>query len=263
MQEAATAQRDKKSGQKQLFAFAGGGGGGAGGVVKPARSRIPSAPEWPEREKLRREKEALGFFLSSNPLTRYSDVLLRHCTARIDDLESVPDGATVTVGGICGKPRITVAKRGRSAGKKMAIVEVCGLAGAVTAVVFPETYERVHALIEEDRILLLSGQLDKSSDRATLKTTDVRALDGAMTSAADGHLVVDLPTSRGDLKIVLARVQQILQRHKGESPVFFRLHAGGQTPIVHRADESWFVRISDDLVEALERELGPGTTSLR
>jgi hypothetical protein len=84
-----------------------------------------------------------------------------------------------------------------------------------------------------------------------------------MTGAAGGHLVVDLPTSRGDLKVVLGRVQQILVRNKGESPVFFRLAAGGQTPIVHRADESWFVRISDDLVEELERELGPGTTSLK
>jgi DNA polymerase-3 subunit alpha len=189
--------------------------------------------------------------------------MMRHCTARIDDLEGVPDGANITVGGIAGKPRVTVAKRGRSAGKKMAIVEICGLAGSVTAVVFPETYERCHALIEEDRILLVTGQLDKSSDRPALKSSDVRALDGAMAGAAGGHLVVDLPASRADLQPLLGRVQQILGRNKGESPVFFRLDAGGAAPIVHRADESWFVRISDDLVEELERELGPGSTSLR
>jgi DNA polymerase-3 subunit alpha len=265
MQEAAAAQRDRRSGQKQLFGLGAGSKAApaAAAAPAPARSRIPPAPEWPEREKLRREKEALGFFLSSNPLARYSDVLMRHCTARIDDLDGVPDGATVTVGGIAGKPRVTVAKRGRSAGKKMAIVEICGLAGAVTAVVFPEIYERVHALIEEDRILLVTGQLDRSSERPSIKSTDVRALDGAMTGAAGGHLVVDLPASRGDLKVVLDRVQQILGRNKGESPVFFRLAADGRTPIVHRADERWFVRISDDLVEALERELGPGTASLR
>jgi DNA polymerase III subunit alpha len=258
MQEAAAAQRDRKSGQKQLFAA------GPAKAAAPSRARIPETPEWPEREKLRREKEALGFFLSSNPLARYADVLMRHCTARIDDLEGVPDGATVTVGGIAGKPRVTIAKRGRSAGKKMAIVEICGLAGAVTAVVFPETWERTHALIEEDRILIVTGQLDKSSDRPSLKTTDVRALDGAMAGAAGGHLVVDLPASRGsDLKPLLGRVQQILGRNKGESPVFFRLAAAGSTPIVHRAGEGWFVRISDDLVEELERELGPGSTSLR
>ena len=109
--QAASAQRDRRSGQKQLFAAASGGGRTGGGAA-PSRNRIAPAPEYPEREKLRLEKEALGFFLSSNPLARYSEVLLRHCTARIDDLDAVPDGATVTVGGIAGKPRITVAKRG-------------------------------------------------------------------------------------------------------------------------------------------------------
>jgi len=268
LQEAAAAQRDRRSGQKQLFAAAGAtprgaGGGGTGGAAAPVRSRIAAAPEYPEREKLRLEKEALGFFLSSNPLARYSDVLLRHCTARIDDLDAVPDGATVTVGGIAGKPRITVAKRGRSAGKKMAIVEVAGLAGAVTAVIFPETYERARDVVAEDRILLLTGQLDRSSDRPTIKASDVRALDGALAGASGGHLVVDLPATAADPAGALARVQAILGRHSGGSPVFFRLQAAGRPPLVHRVDPRWFVRISDDLVEELERELGPGAATLK
>src|SRR5262249_40360649 len=161
-------------------------------------------------------------------------VLTRHCTARIDDLDGVPDGATVTVGGIAGKPRITVAKRGRAAGKKMAIVEIAGLAGSVTAVIFPETYERARDLVEEDRILLLTGQPARSSARAALKTTDVRALDGALSGASGGQLLIDFPTARGDVAPLLARVQQVLARHKGASPVFFRLHSDGRTPIVHR-----------------------------
>jgi DNA polymerase-3 subunit alpha len=262
LQEAASAQRDRRSGQKQLFAAASGGGRTNGGAA-PSRNRIAPAPEYPEREKLRLEKEALGFFLSSNPLARYSEVLLRHCTARIDDLDAVPDGATVTVGGIAGKPRITVAKRGRSAGKKMAIVEVAGLAGTVTALIFPETYEKARDLIAEDRILLLTGQLDRSSDRPTLKASDVRALDGALTGASGGHLVVDLPAPKSDLAAQLARVQAILGRHSGGSPVFFRLPSDGKVPVVHRVDPRWFVRISDDLVEELERELGPGAATLK
>jgi len=188
---------------------------------------------------------------------------MRHCTARIDDLDAVPDGATVTVGGIAGKPRITVAKRGRSAGKKMAIVEVAGLAGAVTAVIFPETYERARDVVAEDRILLLTGQLDRSSDRPTIKASDVRALDGALAGASGGHLVVDLPALVADPAAALARVQAILGRHAGGSPVFFRLQAAGRPPLVHRVDPRWFVRISDDLVEELERELGPGAATLK
>jgi len=255
LQEAAAAQRDRRAGQKQLFA--------AGARRAPPRPPIPPAPEWPEREKLRREKEALGFYVSANPLARYSDLLLRHCTARIEDLAEVPDGATVTVGGIVGKSRITLAKRGRMAGRKMAIVEIAGLAGAATAVVFPETYERAKDLLDEDRIVLLTGQLDLASERPTIRTSEVRALDGVMNGASGGQLVVDLPPRAGDLHALLARVRTILGRHRGSSPVFFRVHESGRPPVVHRTGDDHFVRISDDLVEALEQELGPGCASLR
>jgi DNA polymerase-3 subunit alpha len=263
MQEAAAAQRDRKSGQKQLFAtmHAGAGGGGSRAAA-PARSRIAPVPEWPEREKLRREKEALGFYVSSNPLARYADLLRRHCTARIEDLPDVTDGATVTVGGVAGKPRITVAKRGRSAGKKMAIVELAGLAGAVTVVVFPETYERVKEHVEEERILLVTGQLDLASDRPSIKASEVAPLDGVMGGASGGQLILDLPM-RGPIEPLLARVRAILARHHGSSPVFFRLPQPGRAPLVHRASEEHFVRISADLVEALEQELGPGCATLR
>jgi DNA polymerase-3 subunit alpha len=258
LQESAAAQRDKKAGQKQLFGMA------AGGAKPVARNRIAAVPEWPEREKLRLEKEALGFYVSANPLARYSDLLLRHCTARVEDLQDVPDGATVTVGGITGKARITVAKRGRMAGRKMAIVEVAGLAGAVTVVVFPETYEKTRDFLDEDRIVLITGQLDLSSERPTIKANDVRPLDGALSGAAGGQLVLDLPAREDvDLRGMLGRVRSILSRHKGASPVFFRVHEPGRPPSIHRTSDDHFVAISVDLVEALEQELGPGCASLR
>jgi DNA polymerase-3 subunit alpha len=252
--EAASAQRDRRAGQKPLFVL--------GAAARTAAARIAPLPEWPEREKLRREKEALGFYLSANPLARYSDLLLRHCTARIEELAEAPDGATVTVGGIAGKPRITVAKRGRAAGRKMAIVELAGLAGAATVVAFPETYERSKDFLEEDRILLVTGQVDLSSERPTIRASDVKPLDGAMGGAGGGQLVLDLPADAQDLRPLLARVRAVLAGHRGSSPVFFRVHEPGRPPAVHRADDQHFVRISDDLVEALERELGPGCASL-
>jgi len=73
-----------------------------------------------------------------------------------------------------------------------------------------------------------------------------------------------VPSSRsGDLRGLLGRVRSILARHKGSSPVFFRIQEPGRPPAVHRTGDDHFVAISDDLVEALEQELGPGCASLR
>ena len=256
LQEAATAQRDRKAGQKQLFERR------VGTSVAPEKNRIAQAPEWPEREKLRLEKEALGFYISSNPLARYSDLLLRHCTARIDALGEAPDGANVTVGGIVSSVRITVAKRGKSAGKKMAIVEVAGVVGSVTVLVFPDAYERAKEFLEEDRIVLVSGQLDLASERASIKANEVKPLDGVLGGASGGQLIIDL-AARIDAQVALERVRSTLGRHRGSSPVFIRIAQRGRPPLVHRLADEHFVKLGDDLVEAIDSVLGPGSASLR
>ena len=118
--------------------------------------------------------------------------------------------------------------------------------------------------LEEDRIVLVTGQLDLGSERPTIKATDVRPLDGQLSGAAGGQLMLDLPArSEGDLRGLLGRVRSILAKHRGSSPVFFRVHEPGRPTSVHRTGDDHFVALSDDLVEALERELGPGCASLR
>ena len=56
----------------------------------------------------------------------------------------------VTVAGIAGKPRITTTKRGKAAGKKMAIMDLLGVSGQVGCVVFPETFEATRQWLDED-----------------------------------------------------------------------------------------------------------------
>ena len=257
LQEAATAQRDRKAGQKQLFGF-----GGPAAGAPPQKSRIAALPEWPEREKLRQEKESLGFYLSSNPLVRYADLLRRHCTARIEALNEAPDGANLTVGGIISSIRVTVAKRGKSAGKKMAIVELAGLAGTTTALVFPDAYERAKSCLEEDRIVLVTGTLDLGGERPSIKANEVKALDGVISGAAGGQLIIDLPARPADGS-QLDRLAAILARHRGSSPAFFRIALPEKAPLIHRVADQHFVQISEDLVEAIECELGPGSASMR
>jgi DNA polymerase III subunit alpha len=168
----------------------------------------------------------------------------------------------VTVGGIISAVRITVAKRGKSAGRKMAIVEVAGMAGSVTALVFPDTYERSKEFLEEDRIVLVAGALDLGSDRPSIKANDVRPLDGVLGGASGGQLVIDL-AMRAEAERALERVRATLSRHRGSSPVFFRIAQPGKAPLVHRVAPDHFVQLGDDLVEAIENELGPGSASMR
>ena len=65
--------QEAELGQASLF------GGGEAGVERPT-PKLPTIPEWSEQDRLAREKEALGFFISGHPLDRYREVVrgLRH-----------------------------------------------------------------------------------------------------------------------------------------------------------------------------------------
>src|SRR5690606_28362835 len=68
VREAQLRQEEKASGQASLFDF----GAESAPVERPEPS-LPEVPRWAESERLAREKEILGFFISGHPLDRYRD----------------------------------------------------------------------------------------------------------------------------------------------------------------------------------------------
>ncbi|OYV64035.1 MAG: DNA polymerase III subunit alpha, partial [Gemmatimonadetes bacterium 21-71-4] len=65
--EASLAQADSAAGQGTLFADASGAGHGATATLAVAAPALPPVPEWTEGERLAREKELVGFFVSGHP----------------------------------------------------------------------------------------------------------------------------------------------------------------------------------------------------
>ena len=254
LRESARAQADRLAGQASLFGDA---------AEAEVQETIPAVPEWPERELLRHEKEVLGFYLSANPLQRYADLLRRHGTASIEGLGGMDDGAVVTVGGIAGKPRVTTTKKGKTAGRKMALFDLIGVQGQVACVAFPDVYDECRTFLEEDAILLVSGTLDQSRDEPALKLASAKPLAGLLEEGRAGQLVIDLPDRHADFPGLLERLRGTLLPHRGENPVFFRLRRKASRPLVHRVGEEYFVRISDELVEQIDLLLGTGSASLR
>ena len=74
MQAAVAAASDRRSGQKNLF------GGGDDEPARATATNLPEMPEWDERERLAKEKEVLGFYLSSHPLAEHRETLALYCS---------------------------------------------------------------------------------------------------------------------------------------------------------------------------------------
>ncbi|MBE0675131.1 MAG: DNA polymerase III subunit alpha, partial [Bacteroidales bacterium] len=93
--------------QQSLFGEAGGFD-----IVRP----VPAdSPDWPKLEKLNREKEVIGIYLSSHPLDDFRLEMEAFCTASLAELQSLREYADreVTVAGMVTDTRSGISKNGK------------------------------------------------------------------------------------------------------------------------------------------------------
>jgi len=146
------------------------------GVVQEA-FRIPQVEPWAPAEKLKREHEAVGFFLSGHPLDDYEHVLKRLRVQRYADFAQ-----TVRVNGTgVGKVAVSVidkSERRTKSGSKMGIVNLSDPSGQFEAVLFSEGLMKLRDLLEPGRalVLRLSAVLDGEEVRPRIE--DAEELDG-------------------------------------------------------------------------------------
>jgi DNA polymerase III subunit alpha len=100
----------KSSHQQSLFGEAGGFD-----IVKPEPS---ACPEWPKLEKLNREKEVIGIYLSSHPLDDFRLEMDSFCTANLAEIQDLKEYADreVTVAGMVTETRNGIGKTGKPYG---------------------------------------------------------------------------------------------------------------------------------------------------
>ncbi len=151
---------DKAAGQGGLFL---GGGGGAKAESKAAApSGLVKVTPWTEGETLQQEKEALGFYVSSHPLTRWKQWASVFATFTTETARAAPHDQRAVVAGLVQGIRTIIVKNGRSAGQKMAIVVVEDEVGTIETVLFADCYAQFGHLLQQDAVVFMLGRVDRS-----------------------------------------------------------------------------------------------------
>ncbi len=221
--------------------------------------RFPDVEPWSESQLLTAEKETLGFYITSHPLTRYARELTflsqppGKSLAQYGDF-SGPTG--VTIGCMISSVRLRVTKSGRSAGKKMAILTVEDLTAKCDAVVFAETYEKVSEMLQAENIVFLTGTVDFRRDLPNIIVDEVTPIDRAIETMT-GKVVVRVPASEQTGQL-LRELGELLSKHHGDCVLLLELHAATRPDILTqiRTDKQWFVRPTRGLIDTLIELLG-------
>jgi DNA polymerase-3 subunit alpha len=208
-------QADALMGQSSIFdlAFADADGDGGNGNGHVGRSHPPvPAGEWERDELLRREKETLGLYVSSHPLTPIRAQLARRVDLPLREFPTLRDGQVVTVGGIVAGVRQLVTKRGDT----MAFVELDDATGSVEVTVFAKTWAQARDVLAPDTIVLVKGRVEHRSEGEV----KLAALEAAPFEASPDFGVVKL---RVDARIAPASVvhelKHLIGEYPGEAPV--------------------------------------------
>jgi DNA polymerase-3 subunit alpha len=201
-------------GQSELF--------GGGATVEPIA--LPKVEPWLPAERLRREYEAIGFFLSGHPLDDYAAALERmKVQSWADFCNSVKSGATA---GRVAATVVSRAERRTKTGNKMGIIGLSDPGGHYEAVIFSEGLAEFRDMLEPgaNLILFLSGEVQGDEVRARIQSA--QPLDDAAVKLQSNlriYLKDDAP---------LASVQKRLDaRGEGEIVLVLQLGDGSEAEI--------------------------------
>jgi DNA polymerase-3 subunit alpha len=214
--------RDRASGQGNLFDLF---GGSVLGSASPDLFTAPKAApvaDYPPQEKLKLEKELLGFYISDHPLRQIGAQAKLLGPTDLSGLEELADKAKVSVVAIVTELRQVTTRKG----DRMAVLRLEDLTGSCEAVVFPKSFARLaDHLILDARLLVWAG-VDHRDERVQLIVDDCCSID-------DLHLlVVDLPVNQAGDTAVQHRLRDCLQRHRPDA--MKRETAEALVPVVAR-----------------------------
>jgi DNA polymerase-3 subunit alpha len=254
------AQEDAQLGQGSIFDF--GEENDAGAHATQAHHRPPiSAEEFERAELLAMEKETLGTYLSSHPLTEVRGALRARVDCNLADLANKQDGSWVTVGGI-----VTDCKKIRTkSGSQMMFATLDDVEGQVELLVFKADQAESAAVIAPDSIVVVRGRLDHK-DRGETKLVvqeaerfepDAAEIAAAPAVAAAHTGPFEVPVDAGTLSdSLLEELKSVLEHHKGETDVHLAVRNGNGETTVLQCGEGFRVRPSGRLQSELDHVLG-------
>ncbi|MBN1918335.1 MAG: hypothetical protein JW889_10520, partial [Verrucomicrobia bacterium] len=168
---AARRHADRLSGQVGLFEQLGGGE-----ALAALQTPRPETEEFPLRERLAREKELLGFYVTGHPLSDYRELIERIQCAAIDELEGVENRTRVKVAAIIAGVRNRLTRKGN---ERMAVLDLDDGRQTVEAVVFPRAFQECGAVIEKDLPVVVIANVDRRDEWPKLIVDSLVPLDQA------------------------------------------------------------------------------------
>ncbi|HEU5218500.1 MAG TPA: DNA polymerase III subunit alpha [Gemmatimonadales bacterium] len=243
--EAQLKQQEREAGQESLF--------GEALASRPRTVILPDVPDWPEADRLIREKEVIGFYISGHPLEPFRpevELFGTRTTATLHEWSEHPVTVAVVV---------TAVKRqiSKKSGKEYARIVLEDFHGAAEAIVFPESWARLNQVIVDDAAVLLTGGYsarDRGEERVPFVVETARPLAELRRSGAMG-IALRWAAPGAPEPALLRSAVAVCAGRPGPAPVYIDWSDANGEAVRLRA-RGMKVEPVDDVVQSLRSLLG-------
>lgn len=241
--------RDRATGQGNLFDLLGGGFSTNKNKVQNSFESAPKAqpvPDFPPQEKLRREKELLGFYVSDHPLKAIRTSARVLAPINLSQLGEHKEESTICAVVMLNGVKKVMTKKN----ELMAILQIEDLTVQSEAVVFPKIYERINSLLQVDSKIIIWGKVERREEQTQLIVEDVEQVETVQL------VIVELNIQQAATIEEQHRLRTILQEQSGDKekakvPVIGIVQAGTSRQLVRFGRKYW-VQDSRITVQALQ-----------
>jgi len=245
--------RDRASGQVNLFDWGSMTTSNKTSTGFESAPKAPAVDDFPPSEKLRREKELLGFYVSDHPLKSVRQSAKILAPINLSDLSDQRDDTLLCAVVMLSNVKQVTTKKG----DRMAIVQIEDLTGQTEAVVFPKAYERFGSLLVVDTRMIIWGKVDRRDDQIQLIVEDAEPIETVQM------VMVELSPQQAGMIEEQHRLRTILQEQVGEKekanvPVVAIISSPNRHQLVRFGRQFW-VQDGKTTVEALKNARFPAS----
>ena len=244
-----TYQQEQAEMQNSLF-------GAFGDGVEIARPPVPKNDErWSDIERLNKERDLVGIYLSAHPLDEYKIVLDNLCNTKcveLADVQQLSDREEVILGGI-----VTAVKNGfTKTGKPYGIVTIEDFEGSGELPLFGEEWGQNMGMFSVGASVYVTGKVKpryqyKDDGPVDLKVTHVEFLQTVKEKSVD-RITITLVTDMLDEQIV-AELNELIDESPGRTKLFFLLRDSlGKHHVLLRS-KNRTVDVRHSLIDFIER----------
>jgi DNA polymerase-3 subunit alpha len=251
---AASASRDKERGQGTLFGLMEEAGPGA---KKGAEQAPKDFADWPKRDRLKAEKELLGFYVTGHPADEFEADLRAFRTLNLGEPEEMQSGTAARLAGVVTAVEVRLTQKEK---KPYARVMLEDKTGRMEVMIFPDLYRDAGTALKVGAPLVVGGSVDTDAEeRVRLRTSECVTLEAAIAKWVT-HIYL-LPTKEDLEGGKMAQVKAAVESQVGEVPVRLELEVEGEKVLLEAGSQ---MRIRPTLagIGKLREILGPDRVKL-